>query len=464
MEASLLQRIFSWCARHPARAGSLAGLFQQACTIGVAVILIPVTTSFLTPAEAGLWFAFQGMVAMVSMIDLGFGFAISRQAAFTLGSKTDHQASDDFIKLASGQTGIHQLYTLTKNLYLCMAALGATVSLVAYEIFSTHGNLIATDNSDVRIAWYAISTSCVIMISGGGFAAFLNGVGGVYQSRILAGLYQLVAGLGAGLAVWMGGQLPVMAFCYTICSIVYWIALRFTLRRNIPPISKKISPPPRSFRQLARAAIPIGIVNIFGSFVYMVQPALLGILMGPDKVAPFYLAQKIGLAFNMIPMQLALPQTPFFTRLLGSNDYKGALSNFKRITTRTSTLVIITSLSFYLTSPWMAQVLLHKSDYVSPTTLGIMTIDFCILGLTVTGGHYVLASGRNPFAASTILTGLLSLLLTFILTPHLGITALPVSTLTAGLLGNYRKCLLESRSLKHSLKEKATNSPRHGDI
>ena len=99
----------------------------------------------------------------------------------------------------------------------------------------------------------------------------------------------------------------------------------------------------------------------------------------------------------------------------------------------------------------MAAVLLHKSNYVDSTTLAILTLDLCILGMTSIGGQYVLAWGENPFVLSTIFTGITSLFLTIILTPQLGITGLPLATLAAGIFFNYRKCGLEALRLTQFL-------------
>jgi hypothetical protein len=73
----------------------------------------------------------------------------------------------------------------------------------------------------------------------------------------------------------------------------------------------------------------------------------------------------------------------------------------------------------------------------------LMTIDLLFLGGSVVWGHYVLASGRNPFVLSTIFTGATSLCLTLSLAFPLGTMGLPLATLIAGLVFNYRRNLVE---------------------
>jgi len=112
-------------------------------------------------------------------------------------------------------------------------------------------------------------------------------------------------------------------------------------------------------------------------------------------------------------------------------------------------LVALTTATFYFLSPWAASVLLHKITFVDHVTRLIMAVDIFFLGCSVIWGQYVLAEGRNPFVVSTILTGITSLSLTLILAPSLGTAGLPLATLVAGVVFNYRRNLTEGiRTLK----------------
>ncbi len=76
-----------------------------------------------------------------------------------------------------------------------------------------------------------------------------------------------------------------------------------------------------------------------------------------------------------------------------------------------------------------------------------MSLDLIALGSTVIWAFYVLGSGKNPFVKSTIFTSLTSLIITVILVPRLGVAGLPISTLIAGVLFNYRMSIIEGRKL-----------------
>ena len=141
MIRSSLACLPTWLQRHPARAGALAGWIQQGASLGSALLLVPVATSLLSPADAGIWFVFQGLTAMLLLVDLGFGFAVARQVAFTAG-KRQGTAANGFIDLASGWDGIAQLFQLTRRLYLFLALVSGLVGLGMLELVSSTGQPI----------------------------------------------------------------------------------------------------------------------------------------------------------------------------------------------------------------------------------------------------------------------------------------------------------------------------------
>lgn len=451
----ILQKFGVVMRSRPALLGAFGGWFQQACGLGVALVLIPVVTRFLSPVEAGIWFSFQGLVTMIALLDMGFGFAIARQAAFTLGAHEATVAKDDFLHLAHGWVGVNQLFQLTRVLYRWLAAGAAFVAVAAFEIFSRFGNLVPTETPGMRLCWYAMAATSVFLILAGGESAFLNGLGAVYQTRFLSGFYQLVAGAGAALAAWQGWGLPAMGLSFFVSAGCYKIAVAFTRQRTTVPMRGMVAlpSPSGSLKRLAKAALPVGGVTVFGSLVYTIQTPMLGFLLGPERVAPFYLAQKIAMASTIAALQPALSQLPFFTRLLGSDNLTEAKKNMKKSAVQTTVLVLAGGLGFYFFSPYVALILLHREAYIDNMTLGLMTVDICILGCSAVWGQYVLAAGRNPFIFSTVCTGAASLAGSVIFVSYLGVAGLPIATILAGLFFNNRNNLAEGTKLYRSLKK-----------
>jgi O-antigen/teichoic acid export membrane protein len=451
----------SWPTRHPARAGALAGWVQQGASLGSAILLIPIVTASLPAAQAGVWFVFQSLMGMIALVDLGFGFAIARQAAFTLGSGGKGSVGGDFVHLAPSWPGLAQLFGLTRRLYLLLALIAVLLALAIFEALANIGQLLPSVTFDVRFCWYMLSVAIVFIILSGGESAFLNGLGKVYQTRLIAAGYAVLAAAGAAFAAWMGWGLAGMGTAFALAALVQFISTTMVRRLGAPLLGQVgLEPIDRgSLRALARAALPVGGVNAFGALVYSAQTPLLGALLGPEKVAPFYLAQKIAQACNMAVMHTVSPQMPFFTREYGAGDLPGALRLMNRTLVRSSVLVVISSVAFFLLSPLAAKVLLNRMDFLATLPLALLALDVLLLGLTVPWAWFVLASGRNPFVLSTILHALLTVGAIIFFVPKLGVAGIPLSSLLAGLLTNYWFNLYRGSIMYRDLK-RATFTPR----
>jgi O-antigen/teichoic acid export membrane protein len=211
--------------------------------------------------------------------------------------------------------------------------------------------------------------------------------------------------------------------------------------------------PQGSLLRLARVAIPVGGVNIFGSLVYTIQTPLVGVLLGPDRVPSFYLAQKIALSFNTLVMQIALPKIPYFTRSLG----EGKLSSAKRIMfvsiILVSVLSILSAVAFILFSPFLASHLLKKIDYVASGVLVLIALDFATIASTNIWAQFVLASGRNPFVLPTVLAGILNVVFCIFFVPLFGIYGLPLASFCANLFSSHPVNLYYGIGLYKSLRQ-----------
>src|SRR3989442_2466787 len=73
--------IRTWIANHPARVGTMAGWYQQACGALAALVVLPMVVKTLNAASAGLWFSFQSLLLIINLTDFGLSFVVARQVA-----------------------------------------------------------------------------------------------------------------------------------------------------------------------------------------------------------------------------------------------------------------------------------------------------------------------------------------------------------------------------------------------
>src|SRR5689334_20897826 len=94
----MLQAVRQWINEHPARAGTLAGWYQQGCSALAALLVMPLVIRGLSAENAGLWFCFQNMLAIINLTDFGLSFVVARQVSYSLHAEGElGRAGTDFI-------------------------------------------------------------------------------------------------------------------------------------------------------------------------------------------------------------------------------------------------------------------------------------------------------------------------------------------------------------------------------
>ena len=430
----------------------------------VALLLVPISIQYLGPDRAGVWFAFQGLIAMLALLDMGFGFAIERQAAFTLGVDNDRRLARGFLNLPAGLGGVSCLFHIMIRMYRVTALAALVIGALSFELIQNFGRLLPPQDWEARFCWYALVVSATFQILSLGHAALVNGLGLTFQTKALAGSLILISGGLAVSAASIGLGLVGMGLAFLVASFVQWIAIRYFVSKSLRTLDSVNANWIRmnggcwkQVQLLSKCALPIGGVLVFGSLIYTIQPTISGMIIGAESVTPYYVAQKIAGSLNLVIMQVCLPQLPFLTRLVGARDFTSAFSKISRVMRLGLFAFIVSGLFFYFLSPVAAKVLLHKQSYLQDPALAVLTIDFIILGILSLAAQIILATGHNPFLLSTLFTGLLAVCLSLALTPHFGLLGLTFAPLLAGICFNYRITLREFIRIQHHFKN-ATNT------
>lgn len=422
----------------PAQKGAIAGWFQQGCSAGVAILLIPILLRLLTKEEAGIWFSFQGFIGIASLADFGFGFTISRQVAYTMGRRESNTPRKDFLDYGSGWEGVTKLMHHAKSLYVRIIGISALISIALFEIVLPHTKLnVAT--SEFRLLWYFMAASGLCLLSLSRFSALLIGLNYVYLVRILSGCFFLLQGCSVAICAYYTRSLTLMAACSLVATIINWVVIRMIVATLAKPIFQRSNFKNGDIQlpRLFRVAAPMGIINLSAYLITSIQVPLIGALIGPASVAPFYLAQKIGQFMNMVPLQIVQAKLPTFTMHIAAGETQSAKSMLQKTVRTLFYCGIIVNILFLIGSPHVAEFLSGSRAYPSTAILGVMAVDYLLSALAVVWGHFVLSSGTNPFVLSTILHGAFSIVLLFFLVPQFGLIAVPLSALIGGALTNY---------------------------
>jgi len=447
-----MRRLRAWLDAHPGKAGAIAGWYQQFASGLVTLAFIPLVENKLGEGMAGLWFTFLSLSAVVSLTDFGVGFVLARQVAWTLGGDKP-EAYDDFFNVEPGWDGVSDLYAACRRAFTQMVIVGGAMLVIIHELVLPLGKLNEFRSSESTLCFYVLGVSMLLMVKNRQFQALLEGAGRMHVARFISGTGAFAGNLLALAVLLIWQSVAVMALAIFAASVIQLVVQRSeAIKVSEGKLSLEAAVPPGLQRALWKVAAPLGMVNT-GSWLFKaVQVPLIGSILGPAMVTPFYVAQRIGGMLNAAVTQMLSPQMPMFTRALAAKDHRGAADRIARTAKLLTVIFVLANLAFVLLSPIFAHYWRSGRPFLETPALIIMGIDFTLLSCSVIWAHFVLASGRNPFAIPTIVAGLLTLVGCVVLGPLMGMTGIALSTLIAGLLTNYILAPVLGLRLLHRLR------------
>jgi O-antigen/teichoic acid export membrane protein len=333
---------------------------------------------------------------------------------------------------------VAEIYGIGQKMFAWVSAIAGAAMIPLYFVFMYFGKLATYRSDQTLIAWGLLGLGTVLSLQAKPSQAVIEGCGKVYLTRFIIGSCQILTGLGVIVTLLFHGGLGMMALSVCGAQSMQWIALRNrALAQGEIRKCRMAKPALDLLGKLLKVAFPMGILNLSAFLVSSVQVPLLGMVLGPKIVPPFYLAQRIGQMLNTGTFQLVIPQMPLFTRELANAQREKARQRFRRTMTVASGASFFVNLFFWLGSPVIVALWLGTNRYIDNATLGLMSVDYFILGVGAFWSQFVFAAGRNPFVVTTALNAIVNVGLIFVLCPRIGLMGIPLATLTSGLITNY---------------------------
>ena len=435
-------RIRSWIVNHPARAGTLAGWYQQICGLVATVVTMPIilNPTVLTPAESGVWLTFQSTLALVNLTDFGLSLAISRQVAYCFSKRDSSpiELDSDFIETDSGWAGVEAVFEAGRRLFNRLGVAAGLLILMIYELVLPLGHLLDQRSSSISRAWYLLGVATIISLQSKLYQGVMDGLGFVYIGRVISGTSQILSGLLVVTVLHTRPNLTLLGATLLVVSVIQFFAYRVTLvalTKGRPRKSADSKPIP--LQALWNVAMPIGFVNSGAFLVSCIQVPLLGSVLGATAVAPFYLAQRIGQFLMTGLFQFLSPQLPLFTHQIAAGKHAAAVARMRQTIFLVAAAALVVFAIYYTLSPRVVRFWVGQRPYVDTTTLLILACDYFMMTIAVCQAHFVLSSGRNPFVVTTLIAGGLNIGLCFYFIANWGIRGIAIAGLIAGLGTNY---------------------------
>jgi|GEM_PF-1612800 len=427
-----------WVANHPVRAATFAGWLQQVVTGLGALISIPILIRTIGSDITGVWLAFQGFVMLAGLADAGFGIALTRQAAHCLKVRSEEKLND-FVWFGKGIDGVVSLLKHSNVIYSGCLIFALLLGFAAYDVFVSRSQLAESSGENPRLLWYLMLIGPCGLLYAGKCSALLNGCGYTFLTRILSAGFFATQTAATVVSAFLSQSLIVMAISTAVVGIIYAISIDQICRSILLRGAVGSGEPVTRARilQFARVAFPLGFVNVGVFLISTIQVPLVGFLLGPSVVAPYFIAQRVGQFLMQAALQINQPRTIEFTSLIAHGSRRDALQTARSTIKTVAVSLVFSQLIFVSVISHLGYFLLDGAPAPAMAVQIVMAVDFLILGITATMSQFVLASGVNPFAISTVIAGIISCSLMVVIVPRIGLIGVPLVSLTTGILVHY---------------------------
>lgn len=421
--------LINWANTHTMKSASISGIFLQATLAISGIIFAPALIKYLGEANAGLWLSLVGLISLVGVFDFGFSTCVTREVAYSYNYKNKiDRMPHNFVSTKRGLDGAAQIFLASRRFFLLVSLVSFVVFIFSFELLTVFS--LDFGYEKLRLVCYIVFLSFLLNLLTKPYQALLDGMGYMYLSRIILGCYQVLVTCFLLIVLVNRFEFMALALVLVITSACQLLAFHLIVKKLISvefigsqTFDKKL------FKSLLKVSIPFGWINLSAYLVGTAQIPLLAYILGLKIVAPIYIAYRFSQGLNSIIFQITSAGSNLLTKYIAIGDFNLAKIKMIRLIFLALILESLASFFLYYLSPSLSKNLLGVNNYIDENVLLIFSLVHFILGTWSCVSQLVTSSGRNPFALSSIVHGLVALLAMLVLCPVLGLIGVPLASL-----------------------------------
>jgi O-antigen/teichoic acid export membrane protein len=338
---------------------AICGYLDAIILIVQGLVLVPLYVRSIGLHLYGLWLATGGVLALLTVLNLGFGNFLVQRIANAFAVNDVQKFGDTFINGLAVYFGLSVLFL----------GLGTSLSIILPFIFPDAHADTAILQSCLQVAVIATAISLINECMRGLFAALLQPLyAGISLTLArLVGFSTTYIGLQSGLGLWAIplGMLAVELICFTLLGsrvIVLLQMIGAKWRINLDEI--------KIFIRHGALLLSSRLVNGLSRDA---DPILITVLLRPEITSVYIIARRAAdIVFQMMMVLIASMHAPF-SQLAGGGDDHKTIVFMRRIIVALSSLALIGSASFVaLNSAFVA--LWVGSEIVMPSSVIVLAI------------------------------------------------------------------------------------------
>jgi O-antigen/teichoic acid export membrane protein len=434
----------------------LAGWLYLAVTSVGAAIVVAAAARYLPTEQAGIWFTLQSVVAFALLGDLGLSVTGVRQMAHSYAAALDARGSwirvSGMVETRTGLAGISDVMAALRYLRrytfpLC-GLIGATLGVILFS----HGSISTPTRVTAILACAIMIVATLGQLDGLRYQAALEGIGRIDVERnVLSATYLLTYAV--IVAVMLATRnIAAMALVWLCGTLAGRFALRLILKRMVGVLPPASSDARVNAHAMLRVSASVWLVALGAAVTIYSQAPAINLFLGAAALPGYYLAYRVLSTAGSSLAVIIQADRALFTQELAAGRLASAYARVRRCTILLAAGSTAMAVSFMIAGRWLITTWLRNPSAIDEVTVRILAVDAGLTTFVGLIGQFVLASGRNPFVPSVILSGVFNVVLLLVLVPALGIRGAPLASLGAGLLTSYWYNLYQGAKMIKSLR------------
>lgn len=277
-----------------------AGFIIKFSSIGISFLVIPITISFLSAQQYGIWLTLLSVVSWMSFFDMGLGNGLRNRLTASLSEDNINNARE-YISTA---------YVVISIIVFCISI----VSIISIQMINWN-KFFNTDILSNSEFIYFVSIVLIFILLNFVFSLY-NQLFYAIQKSYIIGIGQLVLNLllliNISAIKFMGkNTLPMMALCYGIALLftsIYFTAYFFILHPELLPNYKFINK--SKVKDIMGIGVKFFIIQISFLIIYTTDNFIITQVLGPEHVISYSLVFKV---FSIITMGSTIVLSPLWS-------------------------------------------------------------------------------------------------------------------------------------------------------
>lgn len=423
------------------------------------LVFLPLVVTVYSTAEVATWFLFLSAIAISNLFDLGFYSAGSRLVSYIMAGQNRVDGTFEELYGTTEKKINLILYSRLYGTYgiifvvLCLVFFFALITLGTYTISNTINE--TQDPSILWNSWIVVIISMICNVYGKKYKTFLHGMNKISlmnRWNTLFGILTLIGGF-----IVLKIELNIFWFVFMTQIFVILSALRDKfLLINSMPVKSKI---PRFywdkelFMDVWKPTWRTGLGILGSSGITEASGFIYAQYTNPGQLASYLLALRI---MNFVS---TISKAPFYSKLPIYNKLR-AENKLAELSEITKKGIILSLLVFSITTSLLAiftEIILIRIgsnvEFVSLVFWFFMSLVWFIDRNDSMHAQIYSTTNKIPFYITISITGIINILLLFLLIEEYGIWTFVISTAIANLvINNWWNVKISLESLNQNIR------------